>query len=229
MKRAVVTYIFGRGKELLREPLKVDEDIEYICVTDQKYLKSKIWKIVYDEIPQAGCVRDKMVYVKYCPFKYTTADEICVIDGSMEIKNSLIPLFEQLDGNDILVKAHPDRNNLLDELHAWIRMRHMPGEYVKKFEMMASHENISLKTNFLIESCVMLYKNNEKVNELCKMVISLMSFLGNAPCLFLSNQICLTFLLQTFFKCIRFAWLSQVNFFNRYRHNTRNLNPKYNN
>lgn len=226
MKRAVITYIFGRGKELLREPLVVDKDIEYICVTDQKDLKSKTWKIVHDDINQAGCTRDKMVYVKYNPFKYTTANEACVVDGSIQIKASLHKLFEQLKDKDILIKQHPERTNLYDELQAWVKLRNLPKEYITKFEHMSKHESVSLKNKFLLESCVMLFKNNNDVHEMCESVISLMSFLGSKPCLFLSNQCCLTFLLQTLYKHIKFGWLQQSLFFNRYKHNTNKLNTR---
>ena len=73
MKRAVITYIFGRGKELLREPFVVDKDVEYICGTDQSYLKSKVWRIVYELAIMTQNLRDKVALVKFNPFKYTTA------------------------------------------------------------------------------------------------------------------------------------------------------------
>lgn len=228
MKRAVITYIFGRNKELLREPLITDDDVEYICVTDQKNLKSTTWKIVYDDIQHAGCVRDKMVYVKYNPFKYTTANEICVIDGSLQIKTSLHQLFAQLNDNDILIKAHPERTNLFDELHEWVAKRNMSAEYITKFEHMSKYYNISLTTKFLLESCVLVFKNTNAVRELCESVIALMKFLGKKPCLFLSNQCCLTYLLQTLHKNIKYDWLKQTLFFVRYKHNTLLTNTHYN-
>lgn len=228
MKRAVITYIFGRGKELLREPLVVDKDIEYICVTDQKDLKSKTWKIVHDDINQAGCTRDKMVYVKYNPFKYTTANEACVVDGSIQIKASLHKLFEQLKDKDVLIKQHPERTNLYDELQAWVKLRNLPKEYITKFEHMSKYYKISLTTNFLLESCVLVFKNTNAVQELCESVIALMKFLGEKPCLFLSNQCCLTYLLQTLHKNIKYDWLKQALFFVRYKHNTLLTNTHYN-
>jgi hypothetical protein len=33
--------------DLLREPSEIDENAEYICLTDNKELKSNIWKIFY--------------------------------------------------------------------------------------------------------------------------------------------------------------------------------------
>ena len=218
MKFAVITYIFGKGKEILREPLVLD-DIEYICVTDQKDLKSKNWKIIYDEIPEAKCVRDKMVYVKYNPFKYTNTDKICVIDGTLEIKNSLITLFNQCMNCDLLVKVHPERDNLFDELNQWIKTRNMPNTAISMFETMAKHHSYNLKTKILYESCVLVYSNNKEVKDLCSTVIEYMRFLGKET-LFLSNQCVLTFLLNTQFKNLKKDYINQKPLFMRYNHGT---------
>jgi len=221
MKYAVITYIFGKNKELLREPLVVDKDVEYICVTDQKDLKSKIWKIVYDDIPEANCTRDKMVYVKYRPFKYTNADNVCMIDGSIEIKSSLEKLFKQLENHDILYKKHPDRNNLNDELSVWNKWRKMPIKDISKFKYIAKKNNIDINKKFLIESCILLFNKNDKIKNLCEDVISYMKFIGGKT-LFLSNQCMLTMLIQLdYYKIDNF---NQNEYFNRYAHNTNRRN-----
>lgn len=225
MKYAVITYIFGKNKEILREPLFIDEDVEYICVTDQKDLKSKNWKIIYDEIPEAKCVRDKMVYVKYNPFKYTNAEKICIIDGTLEIKNSLIPLFNQCKECDLLVKNHSERNNLFDELNEWIKTRNMPKTAINMFETMAKRGSYNLKTKILYESCVLVYSNIKEVKDLCLTVIDYMKFLGKET-LFLSNQCVLTFLLNTEFKNLKKDYINQKVLFTRYNHGTKTLHDR---
>lgn len=225
MNLAVITYIFGKNKELLREPLVIDKNIEYICVTDQKELTSKNWKIIYDEIPEAKCVRDKMVYVKYRPFNYTNADYVCVIDGTLEINSSLLSLFEQCKNCDLLIKKHPERNNLSDELNAWIKLRHMNKNDVKKFEIMAKHNSYNLKTKILYESCVIVWSNKNEIKDLCSTVIAYMNFLGT-NILFLSNQCILTFLLNTQYKSLNYDFINQKKFFKRYKHNTKILRDR---
>lgn len=225
MKYAVITFIFGKNKEILREPLFIDNDVEYICITDQKDLKSKNWKIIYDEILEAKCVRDKMVYVKYNPFKYTTAKNICVIDGTLEIKNSLLTLFEQSKNVDLLVKNHPERTNLFDELNIWIKTRNMPRTALRMFEVMAKHDSFNLKTKVLYESCVLVYSNTESIKDLCSTVIEYMKFLGKET-LFLSNQCVLTFLLNTQYKNLKKDYITQKAFFTRYNHGTNKLHNR---
>lgn len=223
MKFAVITYIFGKRKEILRSPL-VKDDIEYICVTDQNDLTSAEWKIIYDDVPQAACLRDKMVFVKYNPFKYTDADVICVIDGTLEITKSLIPLFEQCMNNDLLVKLHPERNNLLTELTEWIKTRGMPKDTISKFQIIAKHNQLNLKKSFLLESCVIVYTRKSKVMELCEKEMTYMSFLGSNGKFFLSNQCVLTLLIQK--TNLKFGFINQKEFFNRYDHGTTKLHNR---
>ena len=47
-KYSVLCYIFN-GYEQVREVQEKDPNAEYILVTDDPKLKSKTWKVVYDE------------------------------------------------------------------------------------------------------------------------------------------------------------------------------------
>ena len=47
-KYAVVTFLFNHY-DLLREPIMVDEKVDYYCLTDDKNLKSNVWQIIYLE------------------------------------------------------------------------------------------------------------------------------------------------------------------------------------
>ena len=227
MKYAVVTYIFGKGKEILREPDVIDNDIEYICVTDQKDLKSNTWRIVYDNIEQAKCVRDKMVYVKYNPFKYTEAEYVCVIDGTLKIKSSLANLFKSCIGHDMVIKMHPERTCIEQEIKAWQNWRGMPNISADKLKFVCKHDGVDIKKNFLIESCVIVYsKNSKKVRELCGTVVKYMNFLGEDVNLFLSNQLITTFLLIKAGGSIKLGILNQKDYFLRYNHGTNQLHDR---
>ena len=96
MKYAVFTYIFGKNTEKIREPRFIDKNVEYICVTDQKDLTSKHWKIIYEPLEDVKSLRDKTALVKFNPFKYTDADRIVIHDSSLEQIASLQSLFEKL-------------------------------------------------------------------------------------------------------------------------------------
>ena len=219
---AVITYIFGANQEILREPLIVEPNVEYICVTDQRSLRSNIWNIIYDTIPYATCARDRMAYVKYNPFKYTNANHICVIDGSIEISNRLKTFFNRLSNVDMLVKRHPQRNNLSDELHTWHTRRNLSLDSIYKFISMSLVDHISLDNNFLIESCVLGYNASNFVKRICATVLAYMKWLGVNNHLCVTNQCVLTYLIQKYHP--RIGFIRQPNYFIRYSHNTWKIN-----
>ena len=48
IKYTVLTFLFGYY-DTLKEPEEIDENAEYICITDRTDLKSNVWKFIYDE------------------------------------------------------------------------------------------------------------------------------------------------------------------------------------
>lgn len=81
-KYSVLTYNFN-NYEIIHEPEYVDPDAEYIYVTDDKNIKSDVWKVIVDESLNTMGKWEKMYFVRYNPFLYCTTD-ICVrIDASM--------------------------------------------------------------------------------------------------------------------------------------------------
>ena len=219
---AVITYIFGKNKELLRTPLVIDPDVEYICVTDQPDLKSNVWKIVYDNIDQANCIRDKMVYVKYNSFKYTNADKILVMDGSFEIKNSINELFND-DNFDIGLKLHPIRDNLKEELPVWKKCRNLPDIVISKFNSMAKIDKIELNEVRIYETSTILFKNTKLNKDICSLVLNYMKLLGDDGKLVLTNQCVLSYIIHSYFKQLNIKIINRNDYFNRYYHNTHRL------
>jgi hypothetical protein len=213
---AVVTYIFGENQEILREPLVVDPGVDYICVTDQPSLKSKHWRIIVDDIPQAKCTRDKMPLVKYNPFKYTDAQRILVIDGTLQITNTLKTVFNQLDTKSLAIKRHPERNNLIEELVAWRIMRQLSPRIIERFCAMSVLDGISLYDNFLVESCIIGYRNVSSIKYLCKCVLAYMSYLGENGTLCMTNQCPFTYCIKK--SGIEYAEINQLSIAKRYRH-----------
>lgn len=225
MKHAVITYIFGKNKEMLREPKVIDSDVEYICVTDQKYLSSKNWKIIYEPMDDVESLRDRFAYVKYNPFKYTNAEKICVMDSTLEIKSSLMPLFSILDYTEGVFKKHSIRKTLAEELPVW-RGRGLRNNVIQKFYYMAKHDGVNLDNVPLVESCMFLIHNNDCGKELCNTVLNYMKFLGNDNNLIITNQCPLSYILHLYHKN-EFTLVGinfQKQFFNRYEHNCNKIN-----
>lgn len=217
MHNAVITYIFGPGNYILREPLVIDPDIEYICVTDNTNLHSDTWNIIYSPMPHIASPRDKVAHVKLNPFQFTSARNICVIDGALQIKSSMVTFFAQLEnGNDILLKPHPHRSTLYEELYAWKSHRGLPDYCIDKFRAISAVHNISLSDIPVYEGCVIGFRNNPKTTAWCDKCINYMQWLGNGKNMIATNQ-CVISLMQAL-DPINVSTLNQKQWFTRYNH-----------
>lgn len=99
MKYSILSFSFG-DYEKLREPEEIDEECEYIFVTDNKKLKSDKWNIVYlNETFKDMNSITKTFYVRYHPFDFVNTDTVIILDGSMHIIKSLSKLY-----NDFIIR-----------------------------------------------------------------------------------------------------------------------------
>ena len=75
--------------------------INYICITDNPYLKSKTWKIIVDtkNIDSSWSPRKKTYFVRYHPFNYCNSDYCYWIDSAIKILNVD---FENISKNDLI-------------------------------------------------------------------------------------------------------------------------------
>jgi len=219
MKNCVITYIFGTNKEKLREPKVIDEDTEYLCITDNPNLQSNNWKMVLDPMKEISSLRDKVAYIKFNPFKYTDADNILVMDGTLEIKKSLLPLFEEIQNYDIGLKLHTYHFNLKEELPHWIS-RGLPKEHIFKFHQMAKIDNIDLSKVTEFEGCLILYKNTDFCKSFGEEILTYMKFLGDGKNMIITNQCPLSYLVHKNHKSDKILKINQFKFFNRYIHNS---------
>lgn len=89
----ILTFIFN-GYDKLREPLIVDQNAEYICITDKKII-SKNWKIIIDPKLVNKNPIYSSYYIRYHPFEYVNTDTVIIVDSSIQIKDSLYPIYEE--------------------------------------------------------------------------------------------------------------------------------------
>lgn len=218
MKRTVLTYSFGKS-DIPRDPLVIDDDTEYICVTDNKSLNSKIWKFIYQDFPNISSNRDKVVLVKFNPFRYVNTDEVCVIDCTLEIKSSLVPLFNNLNDAEMIFKKHPSRDSLGEELPMWFS-RGLTKESFYKFLEVAFFDRIDLYSVFQFEGCVFLLKRTRDVFELLNRIIIYIKMLGSNGSFIPTNQCPLSYVIDKFYrdKVGVIDVKTQQLYFNRYCH-----------
>ena len=79
-------------------------------VTDDPDLKSKTWKVIYDEdLLKLKTPFERCFAVRYNVFKYCSTDICVTIDGSMEVSGSLDALIEKFNVGryDFCLMPHP--------------------------------------------------------------------------------------------------------------------------
>ncbi len=111
-KYSILTFNFG-NYEVFREPEEVDENCEYVYITDNPNLKSNVWKIIVEDRFKNNSPYYKSFYVRYHPFEYVTTDTCIVIDSSMKIKKKLDKIIDDFNNsnNDIGLLLMPFHDN----------------------------------------------------------------------------------------------------------------------
>ena len=107
-KITVITAIFNNF-DLLREPKVINNDVEYICITDNPNLHSNNWKIIVnpDSIKKDWSPRKKTYYVRYHLFEFTDSSYCFWIDASIELNKINFQNYIDKNNDFILLLSKP--------------------------------------------------------------------------------------------------------------------------
>ncbi len=115
--RRIVVYtgIFG-NYDMLREPLYCDENVDYICYTDDKNLKSDHWKIIYVENEQDNMALEVRKY-KCLPHRFLAKYDMSIwVDARLQIISSVVEYIkENMHDTGILFFPHNVRDCIYEE------------------------------------------------------------------------------------------------------------------
>lgn len=119
----VLSFAFG-GYEKIRDPYEFDRGAEYVYVTDRE--STSAWKLTVDERMRDMDPVYASYYVRYHPFEYSEADTVFVVDGSVQICDTLRPIYEEFreSGRDYM----PMLTNYRDDdskIEQWTRDRRL--------------------------------------------------------------------------------------------------------
>ena len=105
MKQYSILSFNFNNYECLREPKYIDDECEYVYVTDDKNAKSKNWDIVYTDKFKDNSPAFASFYVRYHPFEFIHSNTAIIIDGSIQILSSLNTIYNQFNsgGYDICI------------------------------------------------------------------------------------------------------------------------------
>lgn len=204
MKYAVIMYNFN-GYEIMRDvpDNALNPEIEYIYITDDNNLKSKNWKIVIDHDLDGLSPFDKCYRVRFNLFKYTKAEIVLYVDGSLQILNDPIRYFKKFEesGKDVGLMVHPWRAVMYDEYREWCISRGYPSECAFKcLEYMLSNGYDIKGYKGLYQLTMRIVRNTEKNQRLDDRTFEVLRELGNDGVIERVDQTIYSYLLNTEFK-----------------------------
>ena len=165
-KICVYTCITGNYDNII-EICKKEDDIDYICFTNNKNIKSNTWDVRYinEDLDNLTMTRK----VKILDYKYVPEYDISVwIDGAVNIEkpiNSFLNECCELDKYDMTVFKHKYRDCIYDEINECVRLNKETIENARRVEQILVDDNYP-RHNGLTETTVLVRKNIDSVNRL---------------------------------------------------------------
>ena len=168
-KYAVVTFMFN-GYDILREPLVVDEDFDYYCLTDDKSLVSDVWNCIYiQELDSEELTdRQKVNIAKADFYKYIPSGHewwICM-DASVKIIDRLSEIIKYFEDNgyDIGVSIEATTQSYEEAYRRFKEGGRIDDECVETFRQFVVSEGIDWEQyTGMIEGTLKIYKNTQAV------------------------------------------------------------------
>ena len=172
----IYTVIFNNYDEL-KKPKSVDNDIEYICFTDNKYLKSEIWKIIYVSEEENSILLSRLFKIKPHIFLKEYKESI-FIDGSITILNNFYKFVkENFCNKNIVLFEHPKRKCIYKEAKACIYLKKEKKDRITN--QIKFYKNDKYPKNNGLVATGIIYRRHKKDS-----IIELMNFWFNQVLVF---------------------------------------------
>lgn len=189
----------------------INNEIEYIYITDNDKLIAKNWKIIVDPDLDGLSPFDKCYAVRFNLFKYTDANIVMYVDGSVQILNDIINYFKKFEcsDKDVGIMVHPERCTMFDEYKKWVEIRNYPVNCAYKcLSYMETHNYDIHNYKGLYQGCLRFVKNTVKNTLLDTTCLALLKELGDNNIIERLDQTIYSYLLNTKFKdmtCFTFS------------------------
>lgn len=212
IKYSIITCLFG-DYDTLKEPEEIDNNAEYICITDRNDIQSNIWKFIYDEeLNKYELGIQKSFIVKYKKlFTYINSNSKYVIrlDASIQIHKSLYDIIKYIDNNnyDCCLMLHPERNDMIDEYNEWESLRQHNKQFKDIFIREMSKRQFNINYTGLIETTFQIYKVDQKikffVEDISDIIERTTNFCDN------NDQCYYTYILSNYIKYLNILYVNR--------------------
>ena len=170
MSRIVCYTCITGGYDSLKQPQVVDEDVDYVCFTDNIPANAGAWQTmpIPDELKFLSNVKQQRV-VKICPHKWLSKYDVSVwVDGNFLIKGSISQFVSQYDLSKVpfYTRVHPCRDCIYEEAKVCIDINKdhasVINEQIDKYRNEGYPKNIGM-----VETGILLRRHNDNK---CKII-----------------------------------------------------------
>lgn len=158
MKLVVYTALLG-NYDKLKELKFRKQNVDYICFTDQKKLRSKTWKITYLETSNKTATdinRDIKINVLDHLKVY---DKSIYIDGNIAVLSDLEQFFDRLDNYPMAALKHRTRSCIFREAEECLRIGKSNGNEI--LNQVNEYKKEGFPENFgMTENCILIRDHN---------------------------------------------------------------------
>lgn len=175
-KNVIFTFIIG-DYDNLKDPNCISEGWDYLCFTDNKKLKSRIWQIVYLNefnfyyFPKSQKKRAMLIMIEY--YKYISRKYKIVISvgGQIQVNcnlNSLVKEAFDVKKYDLSICKHPIRDCIYDAAEVCKQLGKDSSDIIDN--QMSRYKNEGYPTHYkLYETGIMIRRNNSsKLKKICR-------------------------------------------------------------
>ena len=162
-KTVVYTCISGQY-DILKDPLFISKDVDYVCFTDQPFY-SEVWQIkpIPEELNDLSQVK-KQRCIKINPHKFLPEYDTSVwVDGNITPIGDMNDLISKLKWNksSITIPRHPIRRCTYDEGNACIQLGKESREVVINQLNKYKQEGLPINVG-MVQSGIIIRKHNDK-------------------------------------------------------------------
>lgn len=164
----IVVYTAITGNyDRLKAPLFVDDNLHYICYTNNPSIKSKIWNVEFiknDNMDNVHLAR----YIKINPHLFFPEYEVSIwVDGKYQIKDDLREyILRYQKQSSILCFPHPEQSCVSDELAACILWK--KGNKKNMIIQVADYfkKGYPINNGLFETGCMVRFHNNDSVKKI---------------------------------------------------------------
>lgn len=164
MKYSILTCVFG-DYELLKKPLNIDPECEYVCVTDRENIDGHgVWEIKHlNKILQTMPFTNQWTYVRFHPFDFVSNDICLYIDGSIKVMAGPLQdvLIKPFAEGDFFYGITPHVNqiecDIQQDIDTWENTRDQNPIVCNRIRKYLKDNNYNI--NGMLDSGFLMYKN----------------------------------------------------------------------